>query len=1029
MSIARFSVRQKVLVNFAVFIIIVAGVYLYNTVPRETFPLIKTKRIQITTIDPDISSPSDVEDLITIPIEDELEDVDGLVEIISQSGEGMSRIMVKASDEVDNLDTLINDIRQKIDIVKKELPDTTEEPVIEEVKFSIPLISIGLTGTFDFFEAKKYVDMIEDDLELLDGVRDVWVSGIEDREVWIEIDPLRMASYGLTIDDISRVISRKNLNLSAGTLKTTRGEFQIRGLGEIENPFEIKKIIVKKDAQGRQVTIGDFAQVVDRFEENKMFSRVNGKRAVTLTVLKTEDADAISLSAAIKKEMKKYEKLLPESMGLIVFADTSKYIFNRIQTMESSAVMGLILVTVLLVLFLNWRMSLMTALGIPVAIFGAVVLMWLTGNTINLLTMFGLIMALGMIVDDSIVVVENVYRYIEKGYTPVQAAVYGTDEVFWPVVGSVSTTIAAFTPLVFMSGDLGKFMAFIPLMVIFALIASLFEAFFVLPSHLADFVKKTPRERKNRLLKKIIAVYAYALKLCLRHRYIFVVLCVVGIISTIWFSKKTARFILFETSYIDEIYVRVETPERNKLEDTEQVIKNIEERIIAHIPRSEYHTIESTIGSMLDKDKINYKMGSNVSMMRIDITEENPDTRSGNEIIQHMIWLLKDIPGAKSIEVTSQGGGPPEGQAVELEIAGEDFAIMQKVISEIKDKLSSIKGVQNIADNFEAGKEEYRIIIDEEKANLFGLDNTDISRSVRNTFAGLKSTEIRMGSDDVDVVIKAYEPYRKLREHIENLEVRTPSGSTVRLKAIAEILRAPGYNSIHRKNNKRIISVTADVDKDITTSAEVNMILHDQLLDVPARYPGIRLFYEGQSKDTQESLQSLGVAFIIAFLSIYMIIGAIFHSFVQPLVVVSIIPFALTGVLMGLIISGKSLGLMALLGSVALTGIVVNDSIIMVDFINKNRRENGGRWGSILRSGTLRFRPIMLTSVTTIVGLAPLIFSGGQTQILAPMAISISWGLAFGTILTLLLIPCLIAIIDDLKIAITGQWRITIDDI
>ncbi|MDX9703485.1 MAG: efflux RND transporter permease subunit [Candidatus Auribacterota bacterium] len=1024
MSIGRFSVRQRVPVNFAVIIVVIAGIYMYNTLPRETFPLISTKVVTITTLAPDISSPLDIEKLITIPIEEEIDDVDGIDEILSTSIEGVSTITVKADDSVDNIYSFINDLRQQVDIAKSKLPDTAEDPIIQEVKFSIPVITVAISGNLDMLAFKKYVDILEDNLKLIKGVRDVLISGVEDREVWVEIDPLRMASYNLTIDDVSRAIIRKNINLSGGMLKTSRGEFQIRALGELISPVEIMDIIVKKDVYGRAVKISDFAVVADRFAESKTLSRVDGDRAISLTIIKTEEADAINLSQKIRDEVKEYKKILPEGLAVSVFSDTSKYIFNRIKTMENSAVLGLLLVSVLLIMFLNWRISIMTALSIPVAMCGAMVLLWATGNTINLLTMFGMIMALGMIVDDSVVVVENVFRYIEKGMDPVKAAIRGADEVFWPVLGSVTTTIAAFSPLVFMTGDLGKFMAFIPLTVIFALLASLFEAFFVLPSHLADFVVKPKKLRKNRLLKPIVSVYTYALKKCLRNRYWFLLLCILMIFFTAFMAKKNMRFVLFSTAFVDEVYIRVTCPERNKLEDTEEVVKRIEERIFANLPPHEYHTVDTTIGRYITKDRRGFKIGTNLAWIRIDIAEENKSTRRAQDIIQHLISVVQDIPGATSIEVASQGGGPPQGQAVEVEVSGVTFEQLKAGVEEIKKQMSTITGVQNIADNFEAGKDEYRIVIDEEKANMFGLDNTDINKAIRNTFAGLKSSNIRIGNDDIDIVVKAMGKNRKLREDIEDLELKTGRGYFVRLKTIADIQRVPGYNTISRKNGKRIVSVTADVDEDITTSAIANKALSEKLADFSYRYPGLTLYWAGQAEDTRESLRSLAMAFAIAFLVIYMIIGAIFHSFVQPFVVVLIIPFAFVGVIIGLIISNQPMGLMALLGLVALTGIVVNDSIVMVDFINQRRREGKNRWESIIRAGRLRFRPIMLTSVTTIVGLLPLIFSGGQTQMLAPMALAISWGLAFGTVLTLLLIPTLITVIDDIKIKTTGEWQI-----
>ncbi|MCB1196046.1 efflux RND transporter permease subunit [bacterium] len=1016
MNFARFSVQQRVLVNFAVIIVVVAGAYLYKTIPRENFPLIDIKAIQITTIDPDISSPSDIEDLITIPIEDEIDDLSGIDEIQSNSIEGISSITIKAKENIESIDTLLNDVRQRVDRAKKELPETTEDPVIEEIRFNIPLVTISISGSLNMFEIKRYVDILEDKIKLIRGVETVSISGVEEREIWVEIDQFRLASYGLKIDDVARAIKRKNLNLSSGILKTARGEFQIRALGEIENPQEILDIIIKKDSFGRTVTVKDFAVVDDRFKESKRLSRVNGSKAVTLTVLKSNEADAITLAGRIRKEVDEFRKIIPYGLNISVSNDSSKYIFNRIRTMESSAVMGFILVCILLVLFMNWRISLLTAMGIPVAVCGALVCMWFTGNTINLLTMFGMIMALGMIVDDSIVVVENVFRYIEKGMEPHEAAIKGAHEVFWPVLGSVTTTIAAFSPLVFMSGELGKFMAFIPLTVIFSLIASLFEAFFVLPSHLADFVKKPRKMRKNSILKNIIPVYSYVLKKCLRRRYFFVFLSILTVFLTVAVAKKTLRFMLFQTSFVDEIYVRIDCPERNKIEDTLEVAKRIEQKIIDNLPVHEYETVITTVGQYLSRDRRKFKTGTNVAWIQVDITEGNPKTRHGQVIINELIGLLTDISGATSIEVTSQGGGPPQGQAVELEISGEDFSEMNSAITELKSFLATINGVENIADDFEEGKEEYRIIIDEAKANIFGLDNTDVNRAIRDNFAGLKSTEVRIGEDDIDVILKSVEGMRKFKEDIEGLEIITNKGFTVRLKSIAQILKEPGYNAIYRKNGKRVVKVTADVDDAIITSMQANRLVAEHYADFSKKYTGIELNRAGENEDTAESLRSLLVAFAIAFLTIYMIIGTIFQSFIQPLVVVTIIPFAVVGVLIGFIITNHPLGLMPMLGTIALMGIVVNDSIVMVDFVNSSRKQGYSRWSSIMRAGILRFRPILLTSVTTIIGLLPLIYSGGQTQILAPMAIAISWGLGFGTVLTLLLIPSLLAIVDDIRL-------------
>jgi multidrug efflux pump subunit AcrB len=1000
--LVEFSVRNRVLVNLLTLFVLGAGLVTYFHMHRELFPEFSRQAVHIVTTFLG-ASPDEVEKLITSPIEEEVAEIDGLDELLSVSQEGRSEILLKFQPDTD-MNRALSDVRAALDNVTT-LPTEAEDPEVHEMKSTFPVITVSLAADIDEATLRDMAKDLRDDLRRIPGVAAVRILGTRERQIWVEVDPARLDQYRISLDDVRAAIAAHNRNVPGGTMKTPRGEILVRTLGEAAGAPEVEQIILRSVATGTPLTVGDVATVRETFEEPATMGRWGGRPAINLVVTKERTGDAIDIAAAVRALVAKVRSQLPETVTIGVYNDFSVFIRNRLNTLRFSGTIGLTIVLITLWIFVRPRIAFLTGLGIPFAMLGGIVLMSAYGISLNMISLFSLILVLGLLVDDAIVVTENVYRHVEEGMDPQEAAIQGTTEVAWPVVATVTTTIAAFLPLTLIPGTMGVFLAPIPIVVTFALLASLLEALVVLPSHLSDVITpayaKSVRRRELPWLTELRNAYGVLLRTALQWRYVtavFLLCATILLAATAWYRIPFVLFRQFESS---QFLVNFETSSGAKIEDTLEVAKR-GEQVVLGLPPGELRSLATNVGiSFLDVNRA--ERGPNLGQFLVELEEDRD--RSVDEVIADLRAGMAEIPGMTKIQFLKTQAGPG-GPAIEARVVGEDIPVLRTMAGEVKTFLRGIPGVKDVRDDFTEGKEELQITLLPE-ARALGLDLGQIARQVQQAFLGVEASTIQRRDEDVPIVVRFPQAARRSLETVAGMKLTLPSGEKVFLRDVALLETAIGTSKIRRDDQKRT--------------------LKREFADVGSEFPGYRVVIKGERQEAEESLAALPQISLIAFMLIYFILGSLFQSFVQPFIVMAAIPFALDGVVIGHLIMQEPLSFLSMMGLVALAGVVVNDSLILVEFINRSREVGTPRDQAILASGEARLRPVLLTTVTTVGGLIPLaFFSSGQAKFLSPMAISVVWGLSFATILTLILIPCLYAMLDDLKVLIRRKLGLAV---
>jgi multidrug efflux pump subunit AcrB len=1014
--ISEFSVRQPVLVNLLVLLVLVAAIVTYSYMTKEKFPDVSLDEVWVTTSYPGVS-PEEIERLITIPIEDEVANIDGIDDITSVSYEGYSQIEIDFEAGIEDFPRKIQEVQNKVNRVE-DLPEDAEIPEVEEENWTTIAVIVSVSGAVPEDTLKRLSDDLEDELLDIPGVDAVNAIGRRDREIWVEVDPGRLESYELALADVMLSLRNKNLDIPGGTLGSGREEFLVRTMGEAETLEQIERVIVRSGQDGGHVYLRDLAEVRDTFEEATTEGRLNGQKSISLMVMKSKTGDTVRIVRAVKALKRNYESgRLPDGVTLTLTNDSSVDIWTNLNALYQNGALGLVLVFAVLCVFVGLRPAALTAVGLPVAFSIAILLMLYFGMTINMLSLYGLILVIGIIVDDAIIVCENSCRHIEEGLSPGEAAVIGTKEVTWPVIAAVSTTAAAFMPLLLMTGTLGKFMGTIPKVVTFALAASLAEAFFILPSHIADFAKPRLGDRNSNSgdgwLQKLTRVYLRALNFTLHRRYLCTASAVALALSCLAFAYVSMPFVLFPARDVEEFGVTIKMPVGTKLQETGRVVAQLE-RAALELPEDEVYAVIGRVGTGQLAD-YNFMTGTHIGQVVLDLKERFDRRRTGLEIVNEYREKIAQIAGPAELNLLEWREGPPVEPPVEIHLRGEEFDVLRAIADDVKDRLARIEGTKDISDNFEPGKQEARIIVDEEKASLLGLDMATIGYAIRYAIDGGIASSIHERGEEIDVRVLLREESRRDLEDIEEMRFRNRAGALVPFRNFGRIERQPGYTNINRRERKRAITVSANVDENVITSVEINRRLKDRYKDLSQRYPGYVMKFSGEYEETQEQLTALAKAFGVVILLIYVILGSLFKSFAMPLIIMISVPFSFIGVVLGFYVMGEALGLMAIIGTIGLAGIVVNNSLILVDFINKGREAGLARREATLRACRLRLRPVILTSMTTIFGLLPLALGlFGVSLFLTPVAVAIVWGLIFSTFLTLLLVPGIYAIVDDI---------------
>ena len=1058
MSIPKLSVSNPVLSNLLMVVITALGVYAWVTLPRDLIPEIVTYTARISTFYPGASAET-VEKLVTARIEDAIEKVDQIDLITSKSSEGRSDISVQFEEISDrDFDKRIQDLRNAVDRIKDLPSELLDQPEVVAVDISngVPMVTVAVSGDLDESQMKLAAEALEKQIIKIDGVSNIQVAGVRDREIWVEVDPDRLKSYNLVAEQVSLALSQRNLNLPAGVLEVGQSEFLVRTMGEFRSVAEIAETIIKVTTYGTPVRVKDIATVRDTYQEARTLSRINGQPSISLTIQKKNDGNAIRIIDQIRKIVTPYtegqtnpvnqmiqktsSKLtpieLPPETKISLVNDSSVLLRERLGILQNNALLGLVLVVVFLWLFMGSRNAFFAALGIPTAILGALWILKLMGSSINASTLFGLILVIGIVVDDAIVVIENVFRRMEEGLSPAKAAIVGAQEVAWPVLSASLTTMAAFLPLILMSGIPGQFMRVVPITGVVVILASLVEVFAILPAHIAEWSKPTTanlEEGHSNWFVNIQDRYVELLNRILDWRYVIVFGTVLGtfVFSILAFISLPKE--LFPGEDFPQFYIKVDMPTDYGIEETTQFMEKLE-RVVKSLPKEEYVALVTNIGLQTPTNGLEgTSISSNVAEVLVELVPKDERNRSRDEIIDFLRLQMTEITGAEKIYFDKQEGGPPRGRDVEVKVKGDRIPQLVAIANQLKKKLSSIDGVFDVKDDFKSGKPEIRLRTKGEKLRQFGLTIFQVANNVRHAIEGNTCTVYRDADEAIDVVVKYTKNSMNTIDALSQMMIATPSGISVPLKDIAQISRENSLVDIKRFDVERAITVSASVDREVTSPAIATQVLQATFEDIGFRYPGYSLDFRGEFDQILESFKELGLKLLpMGVMLMYFILGAQFKSFLQPFIILFAIPFGVIGAMVGLLITQSTLSLIALFGVVALAGIVVNDSIVLIDFINQRRNQNQKSKtyddqekandpvdelrDAVLKGSRLRLRPIVLTSITTIAGLIPMFLGlGGKSPVWQPLASTIIFGLLFSTLLTLFVMPALYYIIEGIR--------------
>ena len=1030
-GIIAWFVKNPVAANLLMIGIIIMGFYsLVKKIPLETFPAFEQDVVNIA-VNYAGATPKEVEQGVTLRVEDAISDLPGVERIQSASNEGRSLVRVEIRKRYDTT-VVLNEIKSRVDRIAN-FPEEAERPVVDQIIRVRDVITVVIAqDRNNEVVLRENTERIRDELLSLPNVSQVSMGGVRDWEIGISIPQATLSQYGLTINDIAKAIRAASQDIPGGSIKTQSGEILVRTIGQAyrENDFAAISIISRKN--GAVVRLGDIADINDGFNEDPLYSRFDKRFAAFINVARVGDQSAIQVADTVINYINERKQTLPAGLTLSYWRDSSKVVKARINTLTYSLIQGIGLVLLLLALFLRPDLAFWVSVGVPVSFLGALAVMPFLGVTLNLVSMFGFILVLGIVVDDAIVTGENVYSHLQKHGDGVRASVEGTKEIAVPVTFGVLTTVAAFLPLLMIDGARGKIFAQIPLVVIPVLLFSLIESKFVLPSHLQHMkLRKTSnfliwiQQKISRGLELFIdKVYSPTLNTLLNWRYLTLSVFISVLIITIAIvASGRYKYTFFPRIQSEVITATLLMPEGTAIEVTEKYLNKMldvaeklqeiyiepdtKESLIQHILQS--------VGSAGFRPRSGVAGKSYLGMVSFEILAPEQRTLEVTtpEIVSKWRNMIGPIPGVKELSFFAELGRG--GDPINVQLKGHDFKELNALAQKVKDKLGEFEGLYDIKNSFEGGKDEVQLSIRPEAEQL-GLNVGLIGSQVRHAIYGTEVQRIQRNLSEVKVMVRLPKGERVSLPDLQNLLIRTPSGAEIPLNEVAEIKLGVGTSTIKRVDRERIINITADLNKDKIDANSVASELKKWLPKLLKDHPSISFDLEGEQREQKQFGKSLGFGFLIALISIYVLLAIPFGSYTQPLMVMSIIPFSVLGAIGGHMIMGISLSISSVMGLLALIGVVVNDSLVLVDYTNKRIKEGISVNQAIRLAGKARFRPILLTSLTTFAGLTPLIMEKStQAQFLIPMAVSLGYGILFATMLTLVLIPTFYLIAEDIS--------------
>jgi len=1021
--------RNHVAANLLMITILIGGfIALTQKNSLEVFPDIELDRVSISAVLPG-ATPEDIEEGVAMRLEEAIQDMEGIDKVTSRSVEGSTSVSVDLDPDYNTQEQLA-EIKNRIDAINT-LPSGVERPVVNIAQHRRQVITITVSGDLSEKEIREYAEHIRDDLLHNPNITLAELNGVRKYEIDIQVSKDKLNQYGLTLADVSTAIAKSSLNQSAGNIKSKSGEILIRAKSQSYQKQDFEAIVVRTNVDGSILRLADIANVNDGFEETPMRTRYNGKNAAVIDVYRVGKQNAIELSDAVKEYIEAKKATLPAGINLDYWNDRSRIVKSRLHTLTSNAMQGGILVFILLTLFLRPAIAFWVFVGIPISFMGAFIFMPYLGVTVNIISLFGFILVLGIVVDDAIVTGENVYRHMRNAESGLHAAIHGTKEVAVPVTFGVLTTVAAFLPFFMIEGVRGALFAQIPAVIIPVLMFSLLESKLVLPSHLKHIDLNRDSQGKHKFLQWqqnfatgfenfVFRYYRPSLHWCLKYRYATVVFFI-GLLALIIVLVRSGwmHFVFFPRIQSETVTATLTMPVGTAFEVTDRYITKMENA--AKQLQEKYRdpkSGESGIIAILSSTGSGgwRSTGTNVGQVRFEV--ESPERRhikmDTRQIIKQWQKLIGSIPGSEALNFRAEIGRG--GEPIDIQLSGNSLKQLKSVAEIIKQRLATYPTVFDITDSLTSGKEELRVEM-KELGSVLGLTPKDIIEQVRSAFLGAEIQRIQRGREDVKVYVRFPRQQRSSVAELKNMLIATKDGRKVPLDQVAKLVADKGPSAIYRTDFKRTLDVTADVDKKKANMTVMSKELREYLDNLLSAYPDIYYTMEGEAREQGESFHSLLVGIVFVIFAIYCLLAIPFRSYSQPLIVMFVIPFGVIGAILGHFIMGMDLSIMSLLGLLALTGVVVNDSLVLVDFINKTRQQSHLPLKEvILDAGVARFRPVMLTSATTFIGLVPLLFEKStQAQFLIPMAVSLGFGVVFATLITLVMVPANYLFIEDFK--------------
>lgn len=1027
--------------------VLLFGTWTYSTLPREAAPDIEIPYVMVSTPYQGVS-PADIESLVTTPIENELSGVKDLKKMMSTSAEGVSLITLEFEPEAD-IDEALQRVRDRVSRARSRIPEDTEETTINEISFSdMPILIVTLAGPVEEEELKRLGEDLQEKVERIPGVLNADLSGGRTREIQIFVDPVRLEHYALGMNDVISAVRDENVNIPGGDIAVGDTNYLVRVPGEFDSPLDVGNVAIKRRGD-RPVFVSDVARVVDGFARRSTYARMNGESAVSLAISKRTGANILELSEAVKAEVAVQSQRWPKGVRYRALGDQSKMIRDMVSDLENGIITALLLVVGVIMFFMGVRNSLFVAIAIPLSfLLGILMLSWV-GTTLNMIVLFSLILALGMLVDNAIVIVENVYRHLEEGKSKVDAAITGTKEVAMAVTASTATTVAAFAPLLWWTGIMGEFMGYLPLTVILVLTASLIVAIAVLPVVTSGFVKlgRTAGVDDDGNLRRgfVMRAYQRLLETSIRFRYLSAGIgAATLVLSFVAYGEMNHGTEFFPETEPNRATVMVKAPDGTDLEATDAIVRKIE-GILAAEENVDVYVAEVGVSGNGQDPMAAGANAANQARVTIDFLPDAPSAIGDDKVrveptsttVERIRQSIEIIPGAE-ISIQKEAMGPPVGAPISVEVAGDDFREVGELSGQVRRQLASIEGTAKLSDNYRVGRPEMRLRIDRGAAKRVGASTQAVAGAVRTAISGTKATALRDGEDEYDIIVQLDPRSRDdmqsiLSMRIPGREDTSPDTFPVPLAAVASYEIAGGSGPIRHIDQDLVVTIEGQIAEGFNqNSVQAAVIDWIDNAEIPAGFD-VRL---GGANDEQKSAQEfLTRAFAIAIFGIAIVLVSQFNRFDLPLIILASVVLSLVGVLWGLILSGTPFGIiMTGLGVISLAGVVVNNAIVLLDYVEQLRREGHDMHEALVRAGIARFRPVILTALTTILGLVPMamgfsvdfapIAAGAMPKVMAgtqsaqwwgPMAVAVIFGLAFATVLTLILVPTMYSILEDMR--------------